>query len=153
MTLQKNVYDKQALGIVGEMADSSISRVNSHVALTKVTIGRAVTQGTGGVNAGGTGAFAGIIVSPKTLALQGLDPSLEVAANTQVEACTFGRLYVVVTNTANVGDTAFFSTDNGSISAGEAGATVSGSTEIVGSKFLTDATVGLVCVLQLTTDA
>ena len=154
MTLQTNVFNKQALGVVGEMADASPARVNSHVLLADSVIGTAVTAGTDGVNKGGAGAFEGIIVNPKTLALQGgLSPNLIVKANTQIEACTFGRLYVAPTTATAVGNAAFYDTTTGEIKAGASGATIAGAKEIVGSKFLTAGNANDVCVLQLTTTA
>ena len=153
MALQTIVNAKQALGVVGEIYDDSPRRVNSHRMLTAGKIGNAVVAGAGGVSMGTAGAFAGILINPKTLALKGLAPSLNIDAETQVEAMTFGRVYVAPTNATAVGNAAFVVTATGEIQAGTAGGTVTGATEIVSSKFLTAGNANDVCVLQLTTNA
>ena len=144
------VVKKLPVGVVGEIADSSIARV-----LTKTTgtggveIGKAITETAGVVANGGTGGdnFVGIAVSPKQYAKDGLGSTMQVKANSFVEALSFGRVWVKVADAVTVGAQATFDA-SGNISS----ATGAGKVAIANSKFLTAATGGTgdeVALLQL----
>ena len=134
------VVNKLPVGVVGEIADSSLKRVlMKQVGTGAVEIGLALTADTNGVvSKGGTGAFAGIAVSPKQYSKDGLGTTMTIPANGSVEALSFGRVWVKVASAVTIGAQASFSQSAGTISA----ATGSGNTAIANSKFLTAATGG-----------
>lgn len=133
------VVRKLPVGVVGEIADSSLKRVlMKTVGTGSVEIGCALTQSGDVVAKGGTGVFAGIAVSPKQYSKDGLGTTMTIPANGSVEAMSFGRVWVKVAAAVTVGAQATFSQTAGTISA----ATGSGNTAIANSKFLTAATGG-----------
>ena len=86
--------------------------------------GRAFTYkaGTDDVQAGGTGAFAGILINPKAYAID-----VEYARNATVsEFLSMGEVYVQLANDGNIGDPVSFAPATGIISAGEAGTVIPG---------------------------
>ena len=132
-----NVVRKLPVGVVGEIADSSLQRVLMKTVGTgaSVEIGSVVTETNGVIAQGGTGAYAGIAISPKQLAKTGLTNSMTVPAGGSCEVMSFGRVWVKVASAVTAGAPAFYAS-NGTISA----ATGGGNTAIPRSKFLTGAT-------------
>lgn len=159
MTLQKKVYEKQALGIVGEFADNSPARTASYILKAngdaKPVIGNAFTAATADneVAVGGSGAFAGIAIAPKGQVLgAGLQPSLELANGVAGEICSMGHVYVLSNTEVKPNYIAAFNPADGSIYAyatAEAAETAK-HTVIPNAKFvLCSAAVGEVAVLEL----
>lgn len=105
----------------------------------------------GTVRMGGTGAFAGIAVSPKEYALRGgLQPSMALSDGAAVSIADMGHIVVKVSNTAKVGHACFYDPKTGELSAGATGSE-GGGIEIKGSKFVFfDAEPGGLAVLELT---
>ena len=74
---------------------------------------------------------------------------MEIPSGVAVQLCTFGHILVKVAGDTTAGQVAFFSTTDGTIKGGTAGATVSGFVEIKNSIFKTSATSGKVAKLEL----
>ncbi|AZY49684.1 structural cement protein Gp24 [Bordetella avium] len=90
---------------------------------SKNLFGRAFTHkaGTDTVQVGGAGVFAGILISPKTYAVD-----VAYARNASVgEFLSMGEVYVELANAGKVGDPVSFGAD-GTISAGTAGTQIPG---------------------------
>lgn len=118
MTLQTSVLTDLKSGIVGEIAFDGPTRVatavlKSGAGAANNVVGRAFTYNTDqtgveNVRAGGTGRFAGILINPKTLVLNGtaaggtLADSLVVADGTPVELMIMGEVFVSLTTTGAV---------------------------------------------------
>jgi len=122
MTLQKKVYEKQALGIVGEFADNSPSRVAAYVLKANgevlPCIGRAfsVQNKENEVVVGGIGSFAGIAIAPKGHAMEVLaEPSLQLTDGVVGEICSMGHIYVQAKNAVKPNNVAAFDPANGEI--------------------------------------
>ncbi|USP46983.1 structural cement protein Gp24 [Alcaligenes faecalis] len=95
-------------------SDTEANNVFGHAFTYKV--------GTDDVQAGGTGAFAGILINPKAYAID-----VEYARNATVgEFLTMGEVYVQLTNDGNIGDPVSFDPATGAISAGESGTIIPG---------------------------
>lgn len=139
MSFQTSVTVNQGFGVVGELFSDSPKRVKSY-RLDSVanTIGYAysvVSEGLAMV--GGTGAFAGILVNPKSYATSGtsadgsLAPTLILPRYTQGELVTMGEVVVYLDTAAAIGDGVFYTDATGALSAGIAS---TGQTQIVGAK-------------------
>lgn len=141
MAFQTTVNQKLAVGIVGEFYDDSPRRVDPYTIVSESagSIGKAYT-----VNAtdpsqvvlGGEGVFAGIAVNGKEFAVNGLAASIDFKQYDEAELCTMGRIWLSIADTVTVGMAAYFNTTTGAIVAAASGETVSGCTEIAGSKFI-----------------
>lgn len=147
MTFQANVRDDQTTGIVGEFIFDGPKRAKSVIvnssAATPNTVGKAFTYVTGEDNtvaagSGGGGAFAGILVNPKVYASSGttagtLEPTLDLADNTDAEVATMGTLVVNlgIVNSGAIGTPLFYVDATGVLGAGTA---VAGQTQITNAK-------------------
>ena len=100
---------------------------------------------------GGTGVFAGVLVSPHELVIGGLEASLEVASGTIGQLATFGHVIVKPTNAVSVGYVAAYDNTTGEISGyASAGSIPAGSTQIPNAKFIfVDALANEPAVLEL----
>lgn len=141
MAFQTSVNQKLAVGVVGEFYDDSPRRVDPYTIASSSagSIGCAYTVDStdpSKVNLGGTGAFAGIAVNGKELAVNGLSASIAFKQYDEAEICSMGRIWLSIANTVSVGNAAFFNTTTGAIVAGTSGSSIEGCTEIAGSKFI-----------------
>lgn len=100
---------------------------------------------------GGSGVFAGILVEPKEFArYNNFQATLTIPDGTTGSLCTFGHILVKVTDAIEIGDTAFYSTTDGTIKGGTAGSSIEGYVEIKNSKFVFfDASADGTAVLEL----
>lgn len=120
MALQKTVYDTQALGQAGDFYDASIRRVTAYkldtINSTIPVIGKVFTfDNTGAPVLGGTGRFAGILLHPKAYARLGLDPTLALPSESNVELADIGRIIVTTTGAASPTSTVQYNTTTGDI--------------------------------------
>lgn len=159
MTLQNKVYEKQAIGVVGELADTSPVRATSYVLKANGTvmpkIGCAFTYATteNEVTIGGTGTFAGIAISPKGYALNAnLSPSLELASGAVGAICSMGHVNVVSKTAVSPNNIAAFDPATGEIYAYATtdAATTAEHTVIPNAKFvLCSAKANEIAILEL----
>lgn len=131
MGFQSTVRADIADGIVGEFAESgpirAFRKILSSTAATNNVFGRAFTLTANSddtVAAGGTGAFAGIMVNPKEHALLGTDSgtlegSLQLPNNVSATMCDMGIIFVNLENGGSEGDNIEF--DTGAVTAADAG--------------------------------
>lgn len=156
--VQKTVNTLQGFGLVGAFYDASPRRVAPFIleanSSALPTIGYAFTYNSTDPSkavVGGTGAFAGILVSPHEYALSGLNASLELESGKIGQLCTFGHINVLVDAEANVGYQACYNTTTGAISAVAAGESApDGYALIANSKFIvTNNAANSVAVLEL----
>lgn len=141
MAFQTSVNQKLAVGVVGDFYDDSPRRVDPYTigSSSAGSIGCAYTVDSSDpskVNLGGSGVFAGIAVNSKERARAGLAASLAFKQYDEAELCTMGRIWLSIAADVAVGNAAYFNTTTGAITAAASGETVSGSTEIAGSKFI-----------------
>lgn len=125
---QTKIEQLQALGLVGEFAFDAPSRVQSGVLKSSVeqnnVIGRAFSVVSGAnqngsaltVQAGGNGAFAGLLVMPKSYAGATLAPTLTLANGQAVELALAGEVIIETTTDTKPGDIAFYDVANGALS-------------------------------------
>lgn len=158
MTVQTSVNQFQVLGVPGEFADDSPSRVTPFVVLAnssaQPTVGYAFTQGTNDNEAkvGGTGAFLGVLIEPKQYANNNnLTATLAVKPGTQGEICDMGHIFVVSATAVKPGYVAAFNQTTGAISAYETAASIPGSgyTQIPGKFIKVSADANKVAILEL----
>lgn len=120
MGFQTTVRDRQAFGVPGEFYDTSPRRATSYVLDGEGVIARAFTLAAeeGKVGMGGTGPFAGILMSPKSYVRPGTGYSgtLAVADGTQVEIADKGRIIVTLATAAKPGDAVVYDTATGELS-------------------------------------
>lgn len=142
MGFQSTIALAQGFGVVGELAFAGPTRAQPGVVkgtAANIVVGRAFTidNTDGQFQPGGTGAFGGILATPKALQSIGttaggpLAPTLVVPAGTVCEFVTMGEIIVALTGAANIGDGVYFVQADGTLAAGTAGA---GQTQIVGAK-------------------
>lgn len=141
MAFQTSVKTKLAVGVVGDFYDESPRRVDPYTikSSTAGSIGKAYTIDSSDptkVVLGGTGVFAGIAVNSKEYAINGLTASMDFSQYDECQLCTMGRIWLSIADTVAVGKTAYYNNTTGAIIADDAGETVSGYTEIKGSKFI-----------------
>lgn len=121
MALQKEVRTTQAFGVPGEFYDTTPRRVTSYALEGKAIIARACTLGgsEGRIKMGGEGTFAGILMSPKQHVRPGTEfvATLELPAETQVEAASGGRVIVTLASAAEPGNAVVYDTTTGELSA------------------------------------
>lgn len=102
MTLQKKVYQKQSLGVVGEFADSSPKRVSVYVLRAngdvepKIGCAYTFTSKDSELKIGGTGTFAGVAAGAKQYCTDTYDASLRLADGTVAQVCSMGHILVNV---------------------------------------------------------
>lgn len=157
MALQSTVNKQLAAGMEGEFYDNSPRRVTTYAGYgtqsADAKIGAAFTLDAlkeGKANVGGSGVFAGIAVNPKEYATyNNFNATLVIPSGVAVQLCTFGHIYVRVAADTTAGQVAFFSTTDGSIKGGTAGATVEGFVEIKNSSFKSAAASGKIAKLEL----
>lgn len=124
MAFQKTVNQYQTLGIPGEFADDSPSRVTPYSCLAnssaQPTVGYVFTQGTNDNEAkvGGSGAYLGVLVEPKQYAnFANLSASLAVNPGTNGEICSMGHIFVKSATAFEPGYLAEYEPATGAISA------------------------------------
>lgn len=156
MAFQTSVKQFLAVGVNGDFYDESPRRTDPYTikSATAGSIGCAYTVDStdpSKANLGGSGVFAGIAVNSKEFVIQGITASQAFKQYDEAELCTMGRIWLSIAGDVSVGDAAFFNTTTGVITAGTSGATVSGATEIPGSKFILvgASSTEPMCVLQL----
>ena len=118
----------------------------------KVGLGYCFTNTEGEVIPGNPNnkAFAGILITPKQYARNGLDASLEVTPNSPVSILNFGRVLVRVTNNIAPNYYAFVDNDSGTISGNASSNAQAGKTLIPNAKFiLQSASANGLAILQL----
>ena len=160
---QSTVRDDQPAGIVGEFYQDGPRRVQSYIidsaGATPNTIGKAFTEedgvdGKAAAGSAGGGAFAGILVGPKTHATSGttsgaLAPTLDIPDDSQGECVRMGTIFVNLTivGTGKVGEGIFYVNATGALGSGTAGA---GQTQIANAKIshrnITAATPGMAII-------
>lgn len=126
---QTAVQLQQGFGVPGELFTDSPFRAQSYIINSGGTPANNVIGSTcctissqGVVTPGGTGVFAGFLVDPKNIALQGtlaggtLAPTLQVPDYTQVECLTMGTIVVNLPGAAAIGDVIIFDQTTGAIS-------------------------------------
>lgn len=101
MTLQKQVYQQQAIGVIGEFADTSATVAAHYVVKANgdvlPAIGRAFTASSkdNEVQVGGSGAFIGIAIGPKQHSCSTEDKAgLSLKDGEIVQICSQGHIYV-----------------------------------------------------------
>lgn len=102
MAVQKTVNKYQVIGVHGEFADDSPSRVTPYACLANSSaqpkVGCVFTQGTADNEAkvGGSGAYLGVLVEPKQYANYNGDLSATTAVNpgTNGQICSMGHVYI-----------------------------------------------------------
>lgn len=102
MGLQTSVNKFQVLGVPGEFADNSPSRVTPYTLEANSTVAPAVgcvfTQSTTGdsvAKVGGSGNFLGVCIEPKQYANKaGLNATLNLNAGQIGELCSMGHIFV-----------------------------------------------------------
>ncbi len=162
MTFQSNVRQFQTTGIQGEIAREGPIRVApwnldpASGSAAPNTVGFAFTkQADGDAEAGGAGAFVGILMHPKEHALVGvgttpLNPTLDLADGVVGSLLTMGIIFVnaSIITTGTVGSGVFFVDATGAIGLGAPGA---GQTAIANAKVVLEdiAAVGL-AIIELT---
>lgn len=163
MAFQSTVRTEQASGIPGEFAfdgpQRALSFITDSTDAANNVFGRAFTvKSETTAEAGGTGAFAGIMVGPKqqpsygTAADGTLAPTLAIPNGLNADFCTMGMIYVTLTTTASVGDSVAFVNATGAIAAYDPGATIPGAaTQILGAKVIRcDVNPAGLAIIQLT---
>lgn len=155
--VQTSVNQYQVLGVPGEFADDSPSRVTPFSCLAndtaQPTVGYAFTQGTADNEAvvGGTGAYLGVLVEPKQYAnYANLAPSLQVNPGTNGQICDMGHIFVKSATEVKPGYVAAFNPATGEISGfANQAAITSGYTQIPGKFIKVSAAAGQVSILEL----
>lgn len=122
--VQTSVNKYQVIGVPGEFADDSPSRVTPFACLAnstaQPTVGYVFTQGTADNEAkvGGSGAYLGVLVEPKQYAnYNNLNASLEVKPGTNGEICSMGHIFVKSATAFQPGYLAEYEPATGAISA------------------------------------
>lgn len=118
-SFQSTVRSTQGFGVVGDLYSDEPKRSESFIANVAATVGTMQTVVSEGLcTLGGTGVLAGILFNPKVYALQGdgtnvLNPSLAIAAKTQVECLKEGEIVIALLAAAAIGDKVSYNTTNG----------------------------------------
>ena len=131
MAFQSTVRADQTAGIIGEFAEGgpirAFRKILASTAATNNVFGRAFSLTASSddtVAAGGTGAFAGIMVNPKEHALLGtstgtLEGSLQLPNSVGATLADMGIIYVDLQNAGVEGDNIEY--DTGAVTAADAG--------------------------------
>jgi hypothetical protein len=139
MAVQNLIGKNIAFGIVGEVADTTPSVIDTYTVAsgtTTPTVGYAFTlPSQGNALAGGINPFIGIAVNPKAYANYNADLSANVIlrVGTTVELLTKGRFVANVGGAGIIGAGVYFINATGALGAGTA---VAGQTQIVGAKIV-----------------
>lgn len=124
--VQTAIYNNLAYGVAGEIVNSGPIRAQNYVLnsadASYNVFGRAFTVDSEGVaKAGGTGTFAGIMVSPKenmsygTSAGGPLAPTMTLANAQNATMLTMGEIYVQLPDVAAIGDLVTYNTTTGAL--------------------------------------
>lgn len=153
MALQTVVNTKLAFGVPGSFYDDSPRRVAPYV-VAAGSVAKAFTLDSTQADkavVGGSNAFAGIAVNAKEYTMNGLSASVDFKSGDIAQLCTMGHIVVACDNEVAVGNACYFKVADGTLHAAASGETISGYTEIVGSKFIfvAGATAGDPVVLEL----
>lgn len=153
MALQSVVNTKLAYGVPGSFYDDSPRRVAPYV-VAAGSVGKAFTLDSTVADkavVGGSNAFAGIAVNSKEYTITGTTASTDFKSGDIAQLCTMGHIVVACDNAVAVGNACFFKVADGTLHAAASGASVSGYTEIAGSKFVfvAGASAGDPVVLEL----
>lgn len=141
--VQTSVNKYQVIGIPGEFADDSPSRVTPFACLAnstaQPTVGYVFTQGTADNEAkvGGSGAYLGVLVEPKQYAnYNNLNASLEVKPGTNGEICSMGHIFVKSATAFKPGYLAEYEPATGAISAIEDTLSTATAVQIPAARFI-----------------
>lgn len=159
MGFQKTVTNtRQPHGVVGELAFDGPIRAKAmtldSASAANNVVGRAFTVKSEGVaQAGGTGAFAGILINPKSYAHAGLpgDGNPLVLSNGTVgEMLTMGEPFVTLPAAAAIGDLVTYNTSTGVLGsvAEEAVITAAQSTDTLTVSAITKGNLGVGSVIK-----
>lgn len=138
MALQTVVNTKLAFGVPGSFYDDSPRRVAPY-AVESGAVALAFTldaSNPGRAVVGGEGAFGGIAVNSKEYTMAGLSASVVFKSGDIAQLCTMGHIVVACDNAVSVGNACYFKVADGTLHAAASGETISGYTEIPGSKFV-----------------
>ena len=141
--VQTSVNKYQVIGVPGEFADDSPSRVTPFACLAnstaQPTVGYVFTQGTADNEAkvGGSGAYLGVLVEPKQYAnYNNLNASLEVKPGTNGEICSMGHIFVKSATAFQPGYLAEYEPATGAISAIEDTLSTATAVQIPAARFI-----------------
>lgn len=120
MAIQTTVGQIQGFGVPGEKwvqgpwQSAPYALVSASAAYNIVGSTFCTTTSQGVCAAGGTGAFAGLLVNPKVYANYGnLVPTMTLQNNTEVECATVGTYVVTVPTGAAIGHWVYYNTTTG----------------------------------------
>ena len=144
MALQKTVNKYQVLGVPGDFADDSPSRVAPYACLAnssaQPTVGYVFTQGTNDNEAkvGGSGAFLGVLVESKQYANYNgnLSAGLTVNPGTNGQICSMGHIFVKSATSFKPGYLAEYEPATGAISAIEDTLSTATAVQIPAARFI-----------------
>lgn len=141
--VQTSVNKYQVIGVPGEFADDSPSRVTPFACLAnstaQPTVGYVFTQGTADNEAkvGGSGTYLGVLVEPKQYAnYNNLNASLEVKPGTNGEICSMGHIFVKSATAFKPGYLAEYEPATGAISAIEDTLSTATAVQIPAARFI-----------------
>lgn len=141
--VQTSVNKYQVIGVPGEFADDSPSRVTPFACLAnstaQPTVGYVFTQGTADNEAkvGGSGTYLGVLVEPKQYAnYNNLNASLEVKPGTNGEICSMGHIFVKSATAFQPGYLAEYEPATGAISAIEDTLSTATAVQIPAARFI-----------------
>lgn len=141
--VQTSVNKYQVIGVPGEFADDSPSRVTPFACLAnstaQPTVGYVFTQGTADNEAkvGGSGVYLGVLVEPKQYAnYNNLNASLEVKPGTNGEICSMGHIFVKSATAFKPGYLAEYEPATGAISAIEDTLSTATAVQIPAARFI-----------------
>lgn len=141
--VQTSVNKYQVIGVPGEFADDSPSRVTPFACLAnstaQPTVGYVFTQGTADNEAkvGGSGTYLGVLVEPKQYAnYNNLNASLEVKPGTNGEICSMGHIFVKSATAFEPGYLAEYEPATGAISAIEDTLSTATAVQIPAARFI-----------------
>lgn len=141
--VQTAVNKYQVIGVPGEFADDSPTRVTPFACLAnstaQPTVGYVFTQGTADNEAkvGGSGAYLGVLVEPKQYAnYNNLNASLEVKPGTNGEICSMGHIFVKSATAFKPGYLAEYEPATGAISAIEDTLSTATAVQIPAARFI-----------------
>ena len=141
--VQTQVNKFQVIGVPGEFADDSPSRVTPFACLAnstaQPTVGYVFTQGTADNEAkvGGSGTYLGVLVEPKQYAnYNNLNASLEVKPGTNGEICSMGHIFVKSATAFKPGYLAEYEPATGAISAIEDTLSTATAVQIPAARFI-----------------
>lgn len=142
--VQTQVNQYQVIGVPGEFADDSPSRVTPFACLAnstaQPTVGYVFTQGTADNEAkvGGSGAYLGVLVEPKQYANYNgdLSATLAVKPGTNGQICSMGHVFVKSATAFKPGYLAEYEPATGAISAIEDTLSTATAVQIPAARFI-----------------